>query len=581
MEMYWNLDNLYKSFKSEKLLTDVETIGNEFTKLITWCDENFKSTDDATKKIKYYLEKSNQLSDDFITVFAYGKLSFSVDTSNQEALQLIEKLEKYFPIVSVLEVKFSKWVKDIKVTTTDKYINDHLFLISEAKKNAKYMLSDAIEEILANLRNTGSGAWSKLQDMMVSTLSTKLDDKDLPLPALRNLAYDASQEVRKKAYEAELTTYKKIEKSSAASLNAIKGEVIYTSKLRGYKTPLEMTLIDSRMDKETLDAMISSMREYLPHFRRYLRKKASLLGHEGGLPFYDLFAPMGKTHKTYTFDEASQIINKNFSKFSSKLGAYSKKAFDNNWIDAKMRDGKVGGAFCASVHGIKESRILANFSGSFSDVTTLAHELGHGYHGECLKDVTYLNSNYSMPMAETASIFCESYVVNATLEEATDDEKFAIVEHNLVEATQVIVDILSRYEFETKLFELRKTSSVPVEKLKELMIDAQLLTYGDGLDSNTLHPYMWACKPHYYSAGNNFYNFPYAFGLLFAKGLYAQYLIEGNSFIPKYDKLLVETGKNDVRGVLASVGIDSSDKTFWRNSLELIKKDVDYFVNAK
>ncbi len=581
MEMYWNLDNLYKGFESEKLLKDLETVGSEFTKLITWCEKNFNNTDNSIEKIKYYLEKSNQLSDDFVTIFAYGRLSFSVDTGNKEALVLIEKMEKYFPMISVMEVKFSKWISDIEVETTDEYVNSHAFYISEAKKNAKYMLDEKTEEILANLRNTGSGAWSKLQDMMVSTLSTKLDDKDLPLPALRNLAYDPSQEVRKKAFEAEIETYNKIEKSSAASLNAIKGEVIYTSKLRGYETPLEMTLIDSRMDKETLDAMIGSMREYLPHFRRYLRKKASLLGHEGGLPFYDLFAPMGETHKTYTFDEASQLINKNFSKFSKKLGDYSKKAFDNNWIDAKMRDGKVGGAFCASIHGIKESRILANFSGSFSDVTTLAHELGHGYHGECLKDVTYTNSNYSMPMAETASIFCESYVVNAILAEASEEEKFAIVEHNLLEATQVIVDILSRYEFETKLFELRKTSSVPVEKLNEIMIEAQIATYGDGLDNTVLHPYMWACKPHYYSAGNNFYNFPYAFGLLFAKGLYAQYLIEGDSFIPKYDKLLVETGKNDVKGVLASVGIDSSDKTFWRNSLELIKRDVDYFVNAK
>lgn len=581
MEMYWNLDNLYKSFTSEKLISDLETVGSEFNKLITWCDENFNNTDNSNEKIKHYLEKSNQLSDDFVTIFAYGRLSFSVDTGNKEALVLIEKMEKYFPLISVMEVKFSKWISDIKVETTDEYVNSHAFYINEAKKNAKYMLDEKTEEIIANLRNTGSGAWSKLQDMMVSTLSTKLDDKDLPLPALRNLAYDPSQEKRKKAFEAEIETYNKIEKSSAASLNAIKGEVIYTSKLRGYETPLEMTLIDSRMDKETLDAMIGSMREYLPHFRRYLRKKASLLGHKGGLPFYDLFAPMGETHTTYTFDEASQIINNNFSKFSKKLGDYSKKAFDNNWIDAKMRDGKVGGAFCFPIHGIKESRILANFSGSFSDVTTLAHELGHGYHGECLKDVTYTNSHYSMPMAETASIFCESYVVNAVLAEASEEEKFAIIEHNLLEATQVIVDILSRYEFETKLFELRKTSSVPVEKLKEIMIEAQIETYGDGLDNTVLHPYMWACKPHYYSAGNNFYNFPYAFGLLFAKGLYAQYLIEGDSFIPKYDKLLVETGKNDVRGVLASVGIDSSDKTFWRNSLELIKKDVDYFVNAK
>ena len=511
-------------------------------------------------------------------MYAFGRLSFSVNTMNTDALKLIEKLESKIPLISVIGVKFSKWIAKIDDIPESEYINEHRFYIEECKKEAKYMLDDKIEEIIANLRNTGSGAFEKLQDTMVSTLTTNFDGKDIPLPALRNLAYDGNQDTRKKAYEAELATYEKIEKSSAASLNSIKGEVIYTSKLRGYKTPLEMTLINSRMDKETLDAMIDSMKEYLPQFRKYLKKKAQLLGHKGSLPFYDIFAPMGTSNKKYSYEQASEIINSNFGKFSDKLGAYSKKAFDNNWIDAKMRDGKLGGAFCASIHGIKESRILSNFSGSFSDVTTLAHELGHGYHGECLKDVTNINSNYSMPMAETASIFCESFVSNEVLKQASKEDKFAIIEHNLQEATQVIVDILSRYMFETELFNKRNTSSVPVEQLKEMMVNAQIATYGDGLDSNLLHPYMWACKPHYYSAGTNFYNFPYAFGLLFAKGLYAQYLEEGDSFVKKYDELLIETGRNDIRGVLKTVGINSSNKEFWRNSLELIKKDIDYFI---
>jgi len=581
MNMLWNLDNLYKSFESEKLQSDLKTIGEEFKKHIKWCDENFSNNENVEEKIKNFIETSNYLADKFMTMFAFGRLNMSVDTSNVAALELVESLENYFPLLAVIEVKFSKWIEKLEIDYSDNILAKHKFYITEAKKSAKYMLDDKSEEMLANLKNTGSGAWAKLQDTMVSTLTTNFDGKDIPLPALRNLAYNASSDIRKRAYEAEIKTYKQIEKTSAAVLNAIKGEVIYTSALRGYKTPLERTLIDSRMDKETLDAMLDSMREFLPDFRRYLKKKSQLLGNSKGLPFYDLFAPMGKIDKTYSFEEASQFINENFSKFSTKLGNFSKNAFKNNWIDAKMRDGKVGGAFCFPIHGIKESRILANFSGSFSDITTVAHELGHGYHGECLKDVTYLNSNYSMPMAETASIFCESYVSNAALKEASEENKIAIIEHNLMEATQVIVDILSRYEFETKLFELRNKSSLSVDKLKEIMTEAQLNTYGDGLDSDFLHPYMWACKPHYYSADANFYNFPYAFGLLFAKGLYAQYLNEGEAFVPKYDQLLVETGKNDVRGVLKTVGINSSDKNFWRNSLQLIKEDIDYFVKIK
>jgi len=581
MNMLWNLDNLYKSFESKKLKSDLKTIGEEFKNHIKWCDENFSNNENVEKKVKNFIEISNDLADKFMTMFAFGRLNMSVDTSNVQALELVESLENYFPLLAVIEVKFSKWIEKLEIDYSDDTLAKHKFYITEAKKSAKYMLDDKSEEMLANLKNTGSGAWAKLQDTMVSTLTTNFDGKDIPLPALRNLAYNASSDIRKKAYEAEINTYKQIEKTSAAVLNAIKGEVIYTSALRGYKTPLERTLIDSRMDKETLDAMLDSMREFLPDFRRYLKKKSQLLGNSKGLPFYDLFAPMGKTDKTYSFEEASQFINENFSKFSTKLGNFSKNAFENNWIDAKMRDGKVGGAFCFPIHGIKESRILANFSGSFSDITTVAHELGHGYHGECLKDVTYLNSNYSMPMAETASIFCESYVSNAALKEASEENKIAIIEHNLMEATQVIVDILSRYEFETKLFELRNKSSLSVDKLKEIMTEAQLNTYGDGLDSDFLHPYMWACKPHYYSADANFYNFPYAFGLLFAKGLYAQYLNEGESFVPKYDQLLIETGRNDVRGVLKTVGINSSDKSFWRNSLQLIKEDIDYFVKIK
>lgn len=332
------------------------------------------------------------------------------------------------------------------------------------------------------------------------------------------------------------------------------------------------------MDEKTLYAMIIAMREFLPVFHKYYRKKAELLGYENGLPFYEMFAPMGEVNRTFTYDEAMKYIIDNFRTFSNRLADFVQNAYDNNWLDVEPREGKRGGAFCSNLHPIKESRILSNFNGSFSNMTTLAHELGHAYHGLNLRNESILNSRYPMPIAETASIFCETIVVNAALREASDDEALSILEASISDAGQVIVDIYSRFLFESELFERRKTHALSVNELKEIMMDAQKQAYGDGLDHNVLHPYMWLNKPHYYSAGLNFYNFPYAFGLLFSKGLYAEYLKRGEEFVKEYDELLNATGKNNIRDVALRMGIDVHDPEFFRNSLRLIEKDIEKFI---
>lgn len=221
---------------------------------------------------------------------------------------------------------------------------------------------------------------------------------------------------------------------------------------------------------------------------------------------------------------------------------------------------------------------MANFDGSFSNMTTLAHELGHGYHGSNLVDESILNSRYPMPIAETASIFCETIIMNAALKEADDEEAFGILETSISDAGQVIVDIYSRFLFEEEVFARRKDHPLSVNEFKEIMIEAQKKAYGDGLDHGVLHPYMWINKTHYYSAGRNFYNFPYAFGLLFSKGLYAEYLKRGDSFVEEYDQLLNATGKNDIKDVAKLMNIDVSNPEFFRNSLRLIQNDIEKFL---
>lgn len=577
----WNLDVLYTSFDDPQIQIDL----NEIPIVISQMKEVLSKIEQepSAELLITYMNKNNVLMDLFETLGNYGQLNYSVDTKNNKAMKLIESVEGLYPEMTLLEVAFKKSLLGISSLSNlleDEKLAPYAFIINEALSSAKHMLTDKEENMLAQLKNTGSNAWSKLQDVAISSLMVNFEDEKVPITLIRSFAYDGSLEKRKKAYEAEIAAYDQIASTSAAALNAIKGQVWTEVKLRGYQHPLDMTLEQSRMDKETLDAMMTAIKEYLPVFRSYLKKKAQLLGHEGSLPFYDLFAPVGDGELTYSYQEAADFIVKQFSTFSDDLGDFAQKAFDSNWIDAKPREGKVAGAFCSNLHSKNESRIMANFNGSFNDMSTLAHELGHGYHGECLKGVPSSNSDYPMPLAETASIFCETIVSNAALKTAPDNVKLGIIENSVMSANQVITDIYSRYLFETALFEKRQASSLSVEELKEAMIEAQKASYGDGLDATKMHPFMWVCKPHYYSAEYNFYNFPYAFGLLFAKGLYAMYLEEGEAFVEKYKTLLKATGDHNIKDVLATVGVDAHNPDFFRNSLEIIKQEIDYILSV-
>ncbi len=590
MNQRWSLDALYTSFESAEFKADYERYEKEIERINKWADENLNNQENAVNKIEEYITLMNNFNHLATRLMNYAELTVTVDAKNEKALKLSDVIQEKLTGLTKADVSFQKWLSKLSDINTkiesSKLLKEHEFFIKENLEETKYLLSDEEEVLVSKLQNTGSNAWAKLQEMLTSTLlvdiTVKGEQKKLPLPVVRNMAYNADAELRKTAYEAELEAYKKIEESSAAALNGIKGEVITLTKMRGYASPLERTVIEARMDMETLNAMLSAIRESLPAFHKYYAKKAELLGHKKGLPFHDMFAPMGSVDMSFTYEEARDYIVKNFRSFSDKLADFAAYAFDNGWIDAEPREGKRGGAFCANLHVIKESRILSNFDGSFSNMTTLAHELGHGYHGANLMDETYLNADYPMPIAETASIFCETIVKEAALKEANEEEAFVILENDISDCGQVIVDIYSRFLFESELFRRREEEgSLSVNDLKEIMLNAQKEAYGTGLDHSKLHPNMWTCKPHYYYATHNFYNFPYAFGLLFAKGLYAEYLKRGEVFIAQYDKLLSVTGKKKLADVAMEMDIDIRSIDFWRSSLKLVEKDIEKFISLK
>lgn len=478
------------------------------------------------------------------------------------------------------EAAFKDWASKLpnlmELVSQDEVLSGYRFLFENMADSARYLLPGMGEEIMARMELSGGNAWSDLQQYLTSTVEVDYRGQTTNLSAVRNLAYDPNPQVRQDAYKAELAAYDKIKDSVAFALNSIKLETITDCRLRGYESPLERTLKRSFLSRQTLDAMLGAMDEYLPKFWQYLKVKGKALGHENGLPWYDLFAPMGNASTKFTTQQARDFLVELFAGFDAELSQMVATAFDNAWIDFYPRDGKAGGAFCAGVACLGESRILTNFDGMFTDVVTLAHELGHAFHNQCIRDHRPLNRDYSMPVAETASTFNECVVMAAAIKEAKDDdERLALIESQLQDAAQIICDIYSRYRFETMVFANRESQFMDAGTLCGFMTKAQEQSYGDGLDHDQMHPYMWVCKSHYY--GPTFYNFPYAFGGLFARGLYAQYETEGAPFVEKYKRLLHTTTVATAEDTAKVAGIDLTDKRFWRGALQTIADQIDLF----
>jgi pepF/M3 family oligoendopeptidase len=578
----WNLNALYLGFDDPNFTNDVEKFKVTVEKALAYShtiDDNDNYRDVLYNLLKLFEELELVAG----KVFAYISLNLSSDTGNVTAQNYRVQLQQYSAKITLLNSKLLKYVAQIPnlddVINSDEFLKAHSFIIREQKEFAKHQMEPELEVLATRMSQNGSSLFNQMQRYLTSTAEIEFRGKLLSLSEIRNLASDSDPEIRKQAYEAELQIYKKIEDAMSFAINGIKGEVNTLTEMRGFENVLEEALLKSRLKKETLDSLLEAMRDYLPEFRKYLRRKAEILGHQNGLPWYDLFAPMGASSTKYSIEEAQEFILNNFATFSEDLRNLAKRAFEEEWIDYFPRKGKVGGAFCSNLTAIKQSRILTNFTGSIGDVVTLAHELGHAYHGDQIFNESILNSAYTMPVAETASTLCETIAKKAAFKAATnDDEKLHILETELQDSTQVIVDIYSRYLFESNLFEARKSSIPNAKRLNEMMLESQKEAYGDGLDPEYLNSGMWICKSHYYSGYLSFYNFPYAFGLLFAKGIYAKFLEQGQKFVAQVNKLLRLTGQMTVEDAAKTVGIDVTDPTFWRNGLEVIKEDISYFL---
>ena len=596
---HWDLSNIYPGLESEEFKRAVDHLKAGLDDL-----DGFLSAEKIEKggnipdggavavasTVGRYLDRMNALLKLYWTLDAYTYSFFSTDSYNMTARRILSQLQALQVRLQRQEVRFQGWIGTLAgqaelfqaAVVVEGPAREHAFYLSETAEQSRYLMSTAEEMLAAELSLSGSRAWERLQEVITSQVTVPFERggrvETLPIAILQSLRSDPDGEVRCRAHEAELAVWASVREPLAACLNGIKGAVNTLNARRGRVDCLDEPLAQSRIDRETLETMLGVMQDSFPMFRRYWRRKAELLGKEM-LAWWDLFAPVGALEKRYTFAETQQLILEHFGRFSDRLEALARRAFDHQWIDAEPRDGKQGGGFCMGLPVVEESRILCNFDGSFEEVQTVAHELGHAYHEECLVGKTMLQRRIPMTLAETASILLQTFITDAVLAQTPDpQEELAILDGFLIDAGQVVVDITSRYLFEKAVFERRAEAELSADEFCELMLRAQQETYGDGVDAHHLHPYMWAWKSHYYSAQLSFYNFPYAFGLLFGLGLYAIYQKEGEAFLPEYDRLLSNTGEATAAELAARFGLDIRDRGFWENSMSIIEGRINRYL---
>lgn len=579
MKTNWDLTVFYKDFDDPEFKDDLARLPKEidaFTAAIA------APAEDEVEKLVSLVHQEEALSNLFERLNLMIELTLSVDANNKAANAAMAPLMRAVMGSSLASNAFSRYLASLEnldaIIDADDELKARAFALREAAEDAKHQLPEALEKPVLKMQLSGGEAFSQLRDKLDATLLVDYDGKQIPLSAVRALAYDGDADTRRHAYEAELASYKKIELPMSFCLNNLKAEGETMAALKGYKGVLDMALAHSRMDEKTLEAMWTAIREALPELREYFKAKGRLLGHENGLPFYDLFAPVGQSTRTYTVEEARALLLDLFGKFCPEMGEMMRTAFDEGWIDMYPREGKSGGAFCSGYYAKNISRVMTNFAGSASDVSTLAHELGHAFNNRMLHHKPIMMTETPMPLAETASTFNETLLISQLLKTATPEEELTLLDSCLTEQTQTMVDIYSRFLFEQKVVAAQADHALDVDELKETMLWAQEQSYGDGLDPEYRHPYMWACKSHYYSTGVHFYNFPYAFGGLFARGLYARYEKEGEAFVPVYCDLLSRFGSDTIANVTASVGIDVTTPDFWREAVESVLVQVRRFV---
>lgn len=520
-------------------------------------------------------------------VFAFVSCLSAQNVKDKQANLLVGKRNELKAEMGTIQTKFEQKLATIGSDSWEELlkqpeIKELSFVLNEKREQAKELLPTEQEVLINDLAIDGYHAWSQMYDTIVGNMSValELDGKveAYSVGQASNKLSDPDRAVRKHVFEQLEEAWKGQTDAFGQTLNHLAGFRLQKYKHRDWQSVLKEPLAINRMEKETLDAMWKAITNNKQHFVKYLEKKANLLGLEK-LSMYDIGAPLTDTVEKLTYTEGADFIIEQFGAFSPKMAEFAKMAFENRWIEAEDRPGKRPGGFCTSFPASKQTRIFMTYSGTPSNVATLAHELGHAYHQHVMDDVNGLNQGYAMNVAETASTFAEMIVADASVKNAQNkQEKMALLEDKIQRSIAFFMNIHARFLFETRFYEERKRGMVSVDRLNELMVEAQREAYNDSVAD--YDPTFWASKLHFHNTGVPFYNFPYTFGYLFSLGTYAHAKEKGGSFEDDYIALLRDTGRMTVEDLAKKhLDVDLTKPYFWEHALQLCVNDVEEFLS--
>ncbi len=510
----------------------------------------------------------------------------SQNMADKRAVSLTERIQtlaaKFKQAQDLFESKLAEYPEDQwEAWSGDASRETIRFPLNERREAAKEKLPPALESVASELAVDGYHGWGEHYNTIVSRISIPWEEggesRTLSVGQAANKLDDPIAEVRDRMADKWEAAWSGQADLCADALNRLAGFRLKLYGMRGWNDPLREPLKLNRMSEATLNAMWTAVAEGIEPLKRYLQLKARKMGKQK-LAWHDVDAPIAKSQSKISYEEAAAIIADAFEQFSPDMAKLARKAFDESWIEAEDRPGKRPGGFCTSFPISEQSRIFMTYSGTPGNVSTLAHELGHAYHGALVDGLPPLAQEYAMNVAETASTFAEALVSDALLRRASnDEEKLALLDDRLQRAVAFFMNIRARFLFETRFYARRATGFVEAEELSKLMVEAQQEAFGDAL--GTWHPHFWASKLHFYLTDVPFYNFPYTFGYLFSTGLVAVAEREGDSFRDKYDLLLRDTGIMTVEQLASlHLGVRLDEPEFWREAVSRVSEDVEQFA---
>lgn len=591
--MTWDLESIFPGGSSSPQLKEkLDTIRgqlDELTRLVTQWDTEEDSP--FFKSLSDILLVQEELSKGLSQVFTFIEAVQSADVSDKQAGailgQVFELNSAFSTLQTILTKKMvampdDKWNELIELPA----FKEIDFSLNETRTQGKELLSEAEESLINALSIDGFQGWSDHYDSLVATIEIPFEDSEGQVrllsagQAYNKMNTDPDTAVREQLFKKWEETWGSMAPLFSDTLNHLAGFRLADYKAHGVKDFLKRPLEYNRMKQETLDTMWKAVSEQKQPFIDYLNRKAQLLGKDK-LSWQDTEAPViigDATAKVYPYDDGADFIVENFRKFSGKMADFAQYAFDHNWIEAEDRSGKRPGGYCSELPESKESRIFMTYAESPSEVSTLAHELGHAFHSHVMTELPTLNQQYAMNVAETASTFAELIVSDATVKEAASkEEKITLLDTKIQNALAMFLNIHARFLFETSFYSERQNGIVTDERLSELMEEAQKEAYQDSLSE--YHPHFWASKLHFFIADVPFYNFPYTFGYLFSLGIYARSLEEGAGFEDKYIALLRDTASMSTEDLAKKhLAVDLTKPDFWEAGIAIMKTDVSTFM---